>query len=159
MFQNVPPTDTASPLPIIRCRPKRPLEVVVCSRELRGLPTHHLNGVTFICSGVESCPGCQRNHSPRWQGFFVVRSNRDQNYAILQFTPIAGKILCLSKCPKNGLLGLRVRFNRLGTNVNSPLNAHVMGREHGVQEFSAECLEKCLRRIFIRLGPNGKLDE
>lgn len=148
MFQNSPPSDTRSPLPIVRCRPGRPLEVVACCAMFRGIDTHYLNGATFICSGVESCVGCQANFEPRWQGYVIVRQLGGTNFAILQFTPIAGKVM--EDWCRNGksLLGARMRLTRLGNHLNAPLSCRTMGTEHGVKEFSTEVLEHCLERIY-----------
>lgn len=147
-FQDEPRDNVQSPLPIVRCRPGRPLGVILCQNRWRGLDTHYWRKRTIPCVGLATCEPCQANQAARWQGFIICQSTKSKTFALLTFTPGVLQTLREALDTYGTLVGVELVLSRLGDRINAPLTANVAGVHKVALEFPTSKLDDCLKRLF-----------
>jgi len=148
MFNNSPPVDQSMALPVVRCKPGKPLHIAFAVKWFRGVKTHHLHRTTMVCQGGPSCPGCTENMAPRWQGYIIVSSMQSDSFALLQFTPGVARYLEQHVPQSGGLVGRTGTFSRTGTRPNSPLAFSLSAVRVDVKEWSFIQLETFVVRLL-----------
>ena len=116
--------ETREATPLLRVKPKQPIQGIITSRALTGCYVHYYRGRTTPCE-EERCEACKDNRNARWYGWVGIWSPRTHQVAIAELTPACLDPLSKYLLTHGQLRGADLTLRRANEKINSRLSATI----------------------------------